>query len=410
MTQQEALEVLKSGRNVFLTGEPGAGKTHTIGLFVEWMESQDRGFAITASTGIAASHLDGSTIHSWAGLGINRDLDKRQVAGIARKPYLANKIRAAKTLIIDEVSMLDAVTIDDVDKVLRAVHGNSMAFGGIQIVFVGDFYQLPPVNKQDQELSKFAFEADSWMKTDPAVCYLTEQHRQNDPDFLEILTAMRSGQVKPSQRDRLIACQLEEKPATRLFTHNADVDRLNREELAKLPGEQYEFNMTAGGDPYLIETLKKSCLSPEKLVLKVNAVVMFTRNNQNEGYVNGTIGKVVSLKGGITIETLEGARINPSRAEWTIKQRNHEGQKVKAWISQIPLRLAWAITVHKSQGMSLDSASVDLSKTFEFGQGYVAISRVRSLKGLHLSGINDKAFLTHPKIVEQDAIFRAKSL
>lgn len=403
MKQIEALEVLKTGANVFLTGEPGAGKTHTIGMFTEWLDKEKKDYSITASTGIAASHLDGSTIHSWSGLGIRRDLQKAQLDGIARNTWLVEKMKGVKVLVIDEISMLDAVTLNDIDNILKAIHNNKKPFGGIQVVLVGDFFQLPPVSKgYDEKL--FAFESRAWNEASMNICYLTEQHRQSDTVFLEILSAMRAGTVTDQHRDTLLACSLSTKPDTQLFTHNADVDALNKTELEKLSGKEKTYQMEEGGIPTMIETLKRGCLSPEKLVLKVGAVVMFTRNNFNSGYVNGSIGKVEKFNnsGEPVVRLLNGDLVTPEIAKWSIRQRREE----KAYIKQIPLRLAWAITVHKSQGMSLDSARIDLKSTFEFGQGYVAISRVRTLSGLHLTGINDKTFMMHPKVVEQDLLFR----
>lgn len=403
MTQEKALEILKSGRNVFLTGEPGAGKSHTIKLFTDWLEEQKRDYAVTASTGIAASHIDGSTIHSWSGLGIRRNLQKEQLEGLKRNYWLTGKIRSVRTLIIDEISMLDAVALNDVSNIMAAVHGNTKPFGGVQIVFVGDFFQLPPVSK-DRETMRFAFQAESWIMADPVVCYLTEQHRQSDAEFLAILGAMRAGEVTEAQKDRLKSCTLSSRPDTQLFTHNADVDQLNKAELAKLKGKEHVYQMQEGGIPALIATLKRGCLSPEKLVLKEGATVMFTRNNFNAGYVNGSIGRVMKFEhGDPVVKLLDGRIVRPEMAEWTFRER----RETKAFIRQIPLRLAWAVTVHKSQGMSLDSALIDLSNTFEFGQGYVAISRVRTLQGLHLIGINEMAFAMHPVVVEQDAKFRA---
>lgn len=405
MTQDKAIEILKSGANVFLTGEPGAGKTYTISKFVEWLDDQKKDYAITASTGIASSHLDGSTIHSWAGLGIRRGLVKEQLDGIKRNSWLVEKMKPIKVLVIDEISMLDAVTINDIDNVLKAIHNNTKPFGGIQIILVGDFFQLPPVAKYGEE-RLFAFEAKAWIDAGFNICYLTEQHRQSDTTFLKILSNMRDGTVTPDQKDLLKACT-NTKPDTKLFTHNADVDLLNSQELAKLPGKEKIFMMEQGGQETLVETLKKGCLSPEKLILKENAVVMFTRNNFNAGYVNGSIGKVIRFTtNGPVVKLLSGETVYPEIAKWSIRQRREE----RAYIKQIPLRLAWAITVHKSQGMSLDSALVDLSNTFEFGQGYVAISRVRTLSGLHLVGINDKAFMMHPKVIAQDIIFREQGI
>ena len=407
MKQTKALEILKSGANVFLTGEPGAGKTHTIGLFKEELDKIGIGYAVTASTGIAASHLNGSTIHSWSGLGIRRGLTTDQLNGISRNHWVVQKIRQVRTLIIDEISMLDAVALNDVNNILSIVHGNDKPFGGIQIVFVGDFFQLPPVVRGSEE-KRFAFEAESWIRANPTVCYLTEQHRQSDEKFLEILTAMRSGDVTDEHKDILAACKLEKKPDTKLFTHNADVDALNNAELAKLKGKPRTYKMREGGIPQLVQALKRGCLSPEELVLKKGAVVMFTRNNFNAGYVNGSIGKVVDFDNGGApiVKLLGGRKVYPERAEWTFEENGEQ----RAFLEQYPLRLAWAITVHKSQGMSLDSAELDLSKTFEFGQGYVAISRVRSLEGLHLSGLNDQAFMMHPTVVQKDVEFRSEGV
>jgi ATP-dependent exoDNAse (exonuclease V) alpha subunit len=405
MNQIEALEILKTGANVFLTGEPGAGKTYTIELFKDYLRSIDRQYAITASTGIAASHLNGTTIHSFCGFGIQRGLTREALDKIRFNYWNIQRIKHVKTLVIDEVSMLDSVNIDDIEKVFRAIHGNDLPFGGIQVVFVGDFFQLPPVSKDNNV--KFAFQSLAWEKANLRVCYLTEQHRQSDQEFLEILTNMRSGKLSQEQKQRLLDCQRTEAPETILFTHNADVDYINRVELSKLETKLYTYKMQSGGQDFLVENLKKSCLSPDNLELKVGAVVMFTRNNFNEGYVNGSIGKVIDFSHGEPIiELANGTIIYPSIAEWQYLEKN----SVKAYIRQYPLRLAWAITVHKSQGMSLDSASVDLSKAFEFGQGYVAISRVRTLNGLHLVGANPQSFEMHPVVVEQDIIFKQKGI
>lgn len=405
MKQLQALEILKSGANVFLTGEPGAGKTYTIDLYKNWLDSQYIDYAITASTGIAASHLNGTTIHSFCGMGIKHDLSPSEVQKIHENFYNQERIRPVKVLVIDEVSMLDAVKIEDINKVLQSIHQSAEPFGGIQVVFVGDFFQLPPVNKDGK--AEFAFEAESWNRANLKVCYLTEQHRQSDQEFLDILTNMRSGNMTEEQRQRLISCQTTEKPDTILFTHNADVDRINAEELAKIDSPSVVYEMESGGHPpFLIENLKKGCLSPEKLELKVGATVMFTRNNFDHGYVNGSLGTVTHLgPGGPTVELADGGEVRPEKVEWEFVEQNHR----KAWIRQFPLRLAWAITVHKSQGMSLNSASVDLSRAFEFGQGYVAISRVRSLEGLHLVGVNENSFNVHPLVTQKDVDFKFMS-
>lgn len=402
MTQNETLDILKTGRNVFLTGEPGAGKSYTVERFTDWLEERGIMYAVTASTGIAASHIRGTTIHSFCGMGINRNLTEEQVNKIALNHWKQESIRPVKVLIIDEVSMLDATNIEDVNRILRAIHGKDEPFGGVQVVFVGDFFQLPPVSK-DKATVEFAFESFAWNAANLQVCYLTEQHRQSDPEFLDILTNMRAGKLTEEQRAHLLSRQTAEKPATILFTHNADVDYINRVELGKIDAPSFVYEMTSSGVDFLVENLKKNCLSPEKLELKVGAVVMFTRNRLDDGYVNGTIGEVLELTPNrIVVRTSDGDVVVPKIVEW----EHVEKDVVKAHIAQYPLRLAWAITVHKSQGMSLDSASIDLSRAFEFGQGYVAISRVRSLAGLHLEGANAGAFNVHPLVLQKDIEFR----
>ena len=319
MTQEKALDILKSGANVFLTGEPGSGKTFTVGKFVEWMDQNNRSYAVTASTGIAASHLNGSTVHSWTGIGIRRELEREDLDGIAHNHHVTDRVRRARTIVIDEVSMIDAVTLDDIDAVLKEIHGNVLPFGGMQVVLVGDFFQLPPVSKDGY--ARFSFEADSWREANLIVCYLTEQHRQSDGRFLEVLAAIRAGKVTEEQKKILLGAGDGEKPRTRLFTHNVDVEALNDRELAKLKGEEHVYHMTEDGPEKACETLKRQCLSPEHLSLKIGAVVMLTRNNFKEGYVNGSLGKVVRFsEGDPVVELIDGRTIVPEEAEWTLTE------------------------------------------------------------------------------------------
>lgn len=406
MTQSEALKILQSGRNVFLTGEPGAGKTYTVNQFTDWLNREDIPYVVTASTGIAASHINGSTIHSWSGIGIMRELDEADVNGIRFAKFHYNRIKPAEVLILDEVSMLDATFIDDLDKVLTALHKKDLPFGGVQVVMVGDFFQLPPVVKKGE--TRFSFESEAWHRAAMKVCYLTEQHRQDDPVFTDLLRSMRFGQVTDQHKDILKSRMSSKESPVHLFTHNANVDQMNLEKLAQLPGETKTYTMSSSGNPKVVEILKRNCLSPDLLHLKEGAMVMFTANKPQLGFVNGSVGVVESLgHDAPVIKLLDGPTVYPERHSW-----KHLGnsKEVVASISQFPLRLAWAITVHKSQGMSLDTASIDLSRAFEYGHGYVAISRVRSLEGLHLAGISEEAYMVNPRVLEQDKIFREKGV
>lgn len=407
MTQSSALQVLKNGQNVFLTGEPGAGKTHTINEFTAYLRDIGKPYAITASTGIAATHVGGTTIHSFSGIKMKRKINQNNLGDMESDRFVVERLQRPGVLIIDEVSMLDSNFMDMLDIILRHFRDGTKPFGGIQMVFVGDFFQLPPVSKGTRP--RMAFESQAWHDANLTVCYLTEQHRTDDPEFLAILKAMRDGTLTPVHKERIAHAKMETPPRTHLFTHNSDVDFMNDEELAKLPGKQYEYKMvTSGIHAYPIDILKKQILSPEILKLKVGAPVMFTRNHKEGQYANGTIGTVLDFNGEYStprIRLKDGRLITPKRETWTLEENGKERAKA----SQYPLKLAWAITVHKSQGMSLDEATIDLSKCFEFGQGYVALSRVRTLAGMHIEGISENAFAMSPKVIKHDKTLRQLS-
>ena len=423
MTQNQALSILKTGVNVFLTGEPGSGKTYTINRYVAYLRERGIEPAITASTGIAATHIGGTTIHSWSGIGIKTALDKRDLDKIASNKRVVARLNNTKVLIVDEISMLTPETFSTVDIVCKKIKNSNELFGGMQVILVGDFFQLPPIIKpiledtgqfEFAEISKahFAYDSSLWARLNPSVCYLTEQHRQDDDSFLSILSSIRCGSFDRDNlsqiEKRMIGYRAVPKDITKLFSHNAEVDRVNIEMLSKLPGEPQTFLMDKKGPEALVSTLQKGCLSPETMHLKVGAVVIFTKNNSKKGFVNGTLGMIDGFdktSGNPVVKIRSGKRIEAEPMDWTIQ----ENGEVFARITQLPLRLAWAITVHKSQGMSLDEAVMDLSRVFEFGQGYVALSRVRRLSGVHLLGYNEKAFCVHPEVIFKDKLFHIAS-
>lgn len=410
MTQETALSVLKTGANVFLTGEPGAGKTYVINQYINWLEAAGLTVAVTASTGIAATHIGGLTIHSWSGVGTRDTLTAYDLDQIATKEKLAKRIKKTSVLVIDEISMLDGKLLDMVDIICRTIRQSSEPFGGLQVVCVGDFFQLPPIARQG-EMMRYAFESRAWESLRPLVCYLTEQFRQEDELLLSLLSSIRRGEIEEDHYNLLkeqVDIAYENIEPTRLYTHNADVDTVNAAKLAELHTSAKSYKMSATGNKVLHESLMRNCLSPAMLQLKEDAMVMCTKNNFEAGYVNGTLARVVGFEsyGGYPIiETADKRRITIEPVSWEIA----EDGKVLAAIEQVPLRLAWAITVHKSQGMSLDAAEVDLSKSFVYGQGYVALSRVRSLAGLKVLGMNANALMVDPKIIAQDARFKAES-
>lgn len=409
MTQADALTILKTGANVFLTGEPGSGKTHTLKEYIKYLKEYGIEPVVTASTGIAATHIGGMTIHSWSGIGAKEYITDYDIDRIASTEHVAKRITKARVLIIDEISMLSGSTISAIDSIIRSIRGNMEPFGGIQVVFVGDFFQLPPIKKGGED--DFAFSARAWRDANIVVCYLSEQHRNANSDLFNILSAARNNNLKEEHFELLKSKTVllaDVKNETKLFTHNKNVDILNTEKLEKLPGKKHTFSMTNKGNPNLVASLIRGCLSPEILDLKIGSRVMCTKNNNARGFVNGTLGTVVSFgtNGGYpVIQTASGDEILVEPMNWQIEIDG----KVKAEITQVPLRLAWAITVHKSQGMTLSGAAIDLANSFEYGQGYVALSRLTSLSGLELIGINNNSLKVHPTVLDMDDYFQTQS-
>lgn len=413
MKQSTALHILKQGHSVFLTGQAGAGKTYVLNQYIRYLREHGIPVAITASTGIAATHMNGMTIHAWSGIGIKDSFEASDFRRLKDRKELVERLKSVKVLIIDEVSMLHAKQLDLVDEVLRYFRDSPKPFGGVQVIFSGDFFQLPPIGTKDETTKdKFAFMSKAWIALantfvdgSPAIkiCYLSEQHRQVETDdtgltLNDILNQIRSQTVSQSAINTLLATanQPISDNHTRLYTHNTNVDKINQGELDKLDGKVHEFNALTFGEPALLETLKKNVRTPETLSLKKGAKVMFIKNNANENVYNGTLGEVVDFVKDSEGDWLPKVQLDDNRQlivtheTWSI---DDEDGSPLASFSQIPLCLAWAITIHKSQGMTLSSAEIDLSKTFEMGQGYVALSRVRSLDGLRLLGMNQKSLL-----------------
>ncbi|MFA6190301.1 MAG: PIF1 family DEAD/DEAH box helicase [Candidatus Staskawiczbacteria bacterium] len=424
MKQKEAFDILKSGYNTFLTGPPGSGKTFLLNNYIKYLKKNNVVVSITASTGIAATHMGGVTLHSWSGLGIRDELDDSEVKKACERGYIRKRIKNTGVLIIDEISMIKASQFEAVNKICQYIKRSPRPFGGIQVVCSGDFFQLPPVYKNEKPKSiiqgelfnpeqnkpTFVTESGAWKSLDMKVCYLDEQYRTKDKQLTKILNHIREDQAEKSKKllfDTHKNKNEQKRILTKLYTHNIDVDTINYNELNKIKGKEYYYQMTSRGNPIVSDILKKSCLAPEKLILKEGAHVMFIKNNFEAGYVNGTQGKVVGFVAADlpVIQTEEGKKITVTYADWTIE----EDKSIIAGISQIPLRLAWAITVHKSQGMNLDSAEMDLSKCFLPGMGYVALSRLKSLKGLNLLGINNLAFCVNQKAIEVDKNFKKLS-
>lgn len=406
MTQENALNILKMGYNVFLTGQAGSGKTYLLSQYIEYLKQHNIGVAVTASTGIAATHMNGITIHSWSGVGVKDVMSDKELRDLCRNSYISERFQKTKTLIIDEISMLHSYHLNIVEKVARLTKGSFEPFGGMQVILSGDFFQLPPVSKDVEPSAHFAFKSAAWKAMNIKICYLETQYRQIDKIYSSVLNAIRNNAVTQETLKTLQArykAVMQNREITRLYTHNADVDYINNIKLSKLSGEPKHFFMQSQGDVKIVAELKRNCLASEKLTLKKGATVMFIKNNFEKEYVNGTLGTVTKFNedGNPVVRTKKGNVITVLSESWKFEEDN----EIVAEINQIPLRLAWAITVHKSQGLSLDAADVDLSKSFQPGMGYVALSRIRSLRGLRLMGLNETALTVHPEVLAIDKQF-----
>ena len=413
MLQDEALSLLKMGKNIFLTGEAGSGKTYLLNQYIHYLKANNVGVAVTASTGIAATHLQGVTVHSWSGMGVRDHLAKKDLEKLLTKDRIKRNYKKTKVLIIDEISMLHKHQLDMVDEIARYILERDQAFGGIQVVLCGDFFQLPPISSVSSIAEKqFAFEGSAWREGNFQVCYLHEQHRQSNDPLLTVLKDIRSGtageQTKIPLRTRYKKEPQGSTKATKLYSRNINVDAINERELASIQSEEKIFRMATEGFESVVEGLKKNCFALEKLRLKIGAEVMFIKNDTLARYVNGTRGVVVGFdkrEGWPIVKTYDSEIIIACPEEW----KYEDNGIVRATIRQVPLRLAWAITIHKSQGMTLDTVEIDLGDAFEPGMGYVALSRVRSLNGLKLMNLNEMALKVHPKILQHDQVFKDNS-
>lgn len=393
MNQGLALEILLSGQSVLLTGPAGTGKTFVLNQFIKLAKYQGKHVSVTATTGLAATHLGGTTIHAWSGIGVSDYLPNNFAEHVAKGRR--EIIEKTDILIIDEISMLHDYRLDMVDEACRLVRRKDEPFGGIQVVLSGDFFQLPPVNRGDSRAGSFVVNSKVWQELDPVILYLDEQFRQHEGDMLlDILTSLRAGDLRRRHAEALLARTDVAPPLdaklTELHTTNVDVDRINEQQLVKLEGDELIYQQHSTGADNYVENLQRSVLAPSVLTLKQGALVMAVKNDVSRRYANGSIGTVVDFEPGTeypVVEFLNGKTVTMQPDTWELR----DGDKKRASISQVPLRLAWAITVHKSQGMTLDAARIDLRKAFVPGMGYVALSRVKNIDNLYLTGINRTA-------------------
>lgn len=395
--QQRAVKAVQDGQTIFLTGPAGTGKTHVLKDVIRWAQRSKKKIGVTAMTGSAALLLGGRTLHSFLGLGLGTG-EPRALVDRARKKYAyaLSRARTVELLVIDEISMADDAFLDNVSEFLKIVRCDMRPFGGTQIVFCGDLCQLPPVQ------GKYCFRARAWAEANPRVIQLTKIFRQvSDDAFKDMLQRLRWGTCNDEDYATLKSLCRPDVPSvpgilpTRLYSRHRDVDAVNLRELQKLPGARQGYPTRYAGDA--ARAWANACGIPETIALCPDCQVVLTCNlDQDGGLVNGARGRVLCVnQDTVSIEWFDGTH-------GTIEYRStHPEDDDTLTVDYLPLKLAWAITIHKSQGMTLTSVEIDLGDSiFEYGQAYTALSRARTLDSIRLTGISRKAFRSHPDVLE----------
>ncbi|XP_037820816.1 ATP-dependent DNA helicase PIF1 [Lucilia sericata] len=418
---QEQMEVLKacvSGKNVFFTGSAGTGKSFLLRKIISALPPD--GTVATASTGVAACLIGGVTLHAFAGIG-GGDATLQRCYELASRPANAQAWRKCKRLIIDEISMVDGQYFDKIEAVARHIRRNDRPFGGIQLVLCGDFLQLPPVIKREENLSgggsqtppqRFCFQSSAWEKCVEYVYELKEVHRQSDPEFIKILNHLRIGHCNEEIAKRLVATSKQTIEgngilATQLCSHTNDANSINESKLENLPGDKVLFR-AEDSDALMTKQLDSQVQAPSQLYLKINAQVMLLKNiNISAGLVNGARGVVVRIDKGVPVVKFKNNTEYACKHEkWIIKTPS--GGAVTR--RQVPLKLAWAFSIHKSQGLTLDCVEMSLSKVFEAGQAYVALSRAKSLDSVRILDFDAKQVWANAQVLQYYKLFRRRLL
>jgi hypothetical protein len=430
VSREQALCLFQAylGRNMLITGPAGTGKSFIMKMIVEMLKGGGRRAVRTASTGTAAINIGGSTIHSFTGIGINDNIRPGTLTRWRQqKNYVWENFETLDTLMIDEISMLNEKQFDLVEAVARFMLDNhKKAAGGLQVIVCGDFLQLPPVS------GSFAFKSDAWKRLNFGICQLETSFRQTDPTWFNMLCKLRKGQRDAYTVDRLFSRVLgrmttppENTDCTQLFSKRAVVQKVNEERLAQLPPPYVERDYTAVTKVYKIHKMPLSTQTMTEhihtyvgnsepaimldkhfkvnhsILLKTGCKVMLIENGVAPNTANGSVGVVTSIAMDSVEVLFEGhekpVKISPVTWEYT-NQGKHEAYSRR----QLPLILAYAITIHKAQGMGLERAKTSLreNEIFQAGQAYVALSRVHTLEGLLLEAFSPNTVRAHPECLK----------
>lgn len=404
--QKKVVYAIEDGFSVFVTGSAGTGKSYLLKYLKKNYAAFN--FALTASTGISAVNIGGQTIYSWAGIGLgNMTFEQlKPLISSVKFSQIRKRIKLTKMLAIDEISMIPASVFNLIDQTFRFIRRNDKPFGGMQMVLLGDFLQLPPV---DIINDKFCIFSDSWQELNPIIINLKAIFRQQDKNIIKTLENIRFGIINDDDINLLNSrIDLEDDgdiSPTILVSHNNQARSINEHNLQKIEQESVFYEAKFSGNKARFDFLKKNCLAEVNLELKKDCQVMMLKNTYREdGVVNGSLGRVIrfTTKKLPVVEFSNGAVIIVDFDQWAIEKFDNDSEEMKAEakMKQIPLLLSWAITIHKSQGMTLDKARCDISRIFTCGQAYVALSRVRKIEDLYIDGINYEKISADPKIIK----------
>jgi ATP-dependent DNA helicase PIF1 len=438
--QQIAFNKYIQGQNIFITGPGGTGKSALIKHIKRNADARCKIIQVCALTGCASVLLEckAKTLHSWSGIGLGKGAIEQLIKKVQKNKHYKALWKETDILVVDEVSMMSLKLFETLDAIGKSVRKDRRPFGGLQLIFSGDFYQLPPVgDKDDPDTSKFCFESEFWFTTFARQNHIQLQKifRQNDPIYQSILNQVREGRLKRSTNDILLS-QVDKptdkaltiKP-TKLFPTRNKVDSINTSEMDKLEGEEKEFKIKYHGDLEMTakERLQRTQVTPEQIKtelqylkanlrcdeiikLKVGSQVMCIVNTElsnGEMLCNGSQGIVTrfSQEGSPVIRFSRSSssnNINDNSFELAMNYHIWPSETIPGvGVSQLPLILAWALTIHKAQGATLDVAEIDAgSNIFECGQTYVALSRVKSLEGLYLTSYDAKKIRINKKVQE----------
>lgn len=401
--QKMCMQSMINGQNIFITGGGGVGKSYLIKMFIKMFFS-DKIIGVTSTTGTSALLINGTTVHSYLGIGLGTDDIKTLYEKIKKKRFYLSRWKKLDTLIVDEISMMSPDLFDKLENLARVIRDNDEPFGGIQMIITGDFLQLPCIDN-----NKFCFEASSWKTVVKKIVYLRKIYRQEDEKFQNCLNNIRIGVINNEVKS-ILNSRLNKKIdnkyniiPTKLYSTNMSVDDVNIEELNKLTQDFYEYESTITiKNKKLTESainmFKRLCPCQELLQLCVDTQVMLIRNlDVPAGLVNGSRGVIIKFINDVpVVRFMNGVEKQISFIGWDF----YSGIDLQLTISQIPLRVAYACTHHKTQGMTLDCVELNLSDIFEYGQAYVALSRVKNLDSLVIKSIDYNKIKAHPKALE----------